>query len=93
MKKPLTDFLCLSFRVFRPLALGLIFIGLIPATFAAASNLYVGQYTSGVVVTITSSTNYNNTYVGYTNTASNNELIIVNSGTVLTNEAPPPLLY
>jgi T5SS/PEP-CTERM-associated repeat protein len=54
---------------------------------AGASNLYVGQYTSGVVVTITSSTNYNNTYVGYSNTDSNNELIIVNSGTVLTNKS------
>ncbi|MFZ4716401.1 MAG: beta strand repeat-containing protein [Chthoniobacterales bacterium] len=51
----------------------------------------MGQYTSGAVVTITSSTNYNDTYVGYTNTASNNELIIANSGTVLTNEARPPI--
>jgi len=67
-------------------------MSLIPSAQAGAGNLYVGQYTSGVLVTITESTNYNNTYVGYSNVSSNNVLLVLNSGTVLTNEDSPPFV-
>ena len=59
---------------------------LIDAVNAYVPNLYVGSNSSGVTTNFTSGTNYyENTYVGFSPTASNNTLNVSNAGTVLTN--------
>ena len=55
----------------------------------AGSDLYVGSYSPGNFVDFfaVETNSYDNTYVGYGATASNNTLTVANAGTLLTNSA------
>jgi len=56
------------------------------ASTCRAADLYVGSNASGVTTNFTSGTNsYDNTYVGFTATDSNNTLNVLNVGTLLAN--------
>jgi len=57
-------------------------------SFQLGGDLYIGSNSTVPAVSYTSGTNfYNNVYVGYDTTASNNQLLVANTGTILTNAA------
>jgi T5SS/PEP-CTERM-associated repeat protein len=57
-------------------------------SFQLGGDLYIGSNSTVPPVSYTSGTNfYNNVYVGYDATASNNRLLVANAGTILTNSA------
>jgi T5SS/PEP-CTERM-associated repeat protein len=57
-------------------------------SFQLGGDLYIGSNSTVAPVSFTSGTNfYNNVYVGYDASASNNQLLIANAGTIITNAA------
>ena len=73
------------FLIQAMLLIGMMFVTLQPVD---ADDLYVGSNSSGDSTNFSSGTNsYDNTYVGYGPSASNNQITIDGDGTLLTNSA------